>query len=134
VRPMDKFIFSFHPFAIDLGSLRWEKEWGYVEAVWFRRKNGVTSAQVGELRNMTRRVTDDPKVFLHEFTDGAYGGMCYGRWTGEKYWGSSQPEVMEQHLRILRPMLNGFHADRHNPWVPDNYDTWWTFRPRKGES
>jgi hypothetical protein len=134
VRYTDSFTFSHHPFAVDYSTLRWKGEWGYIAAVWFRRKRGVTSANIGELRNLTRRITDDPVVFLSDFTDGRYGGYCYGRWDGEQYWGSGRPEVMDGHIRILKPMLERFHENRTDPWVPDNYTKWWTFRESRRKS
>jgi hypothetical protein len=34
-------------------------------------------------------------------------------------------------MAILRPMLASFHADSADPWVPDRFGQWWTFRPVK---
>ena len=47
----DKFVMSHRGYAVDLSSLHQRfyehDEWYMVDAVWFRRKNGVTAACVG---------------------------------------------------------------------------------------
>lgn len=132
----DKFVMSHRPYAVNLDSLRVHteepdpaKNWHNrvhkvaVDAVWFRRRSGVTVACVGTLWDIQR----DPKPgdvheALRRHDDGRYGGDCAGRWDGEKYWGAQQPYTAAEHLELLRPMLANY------PAVPPGFDGWWTFR------
>lgn len=50
-----------------------------------------------------------------------YGGSCEGRWDGQRYWGAQEPDVMAQHLDLLRPMIVNY------PEIPAGYDGWWRF-------
>jgi hypothetical protein len=131
----DRFAISHRPYAIDLTSLRgsrtntpngWNPYYfdGRIDAVWFRRKNGVTAACIGTLWDLQHPEPADAVQFLTQHDDGRYGGDCEGRWDGERYWGAQEPEVMEQHLAVLRPMLDAY------PALPEGYDGWWTFRSR----
>lgn len=135
-----RFLISRKPYAVDFASLRTsesgrdpDKAWAWytVNALWFRRKTTgwgtgkrtVTVACIGTLRT----TIDDPapadaREFLERYTDGRYGGDCQGRWDGTGYWGAEIPDVQEQHLAILRPMLANY------PALPAGYDGWWTFQ------
>lgn len=53
--------------------------------------------------------------------DGRYGGTCEGRWDGQNYWGAQKPDVIAEHLALLRPMLANY------PAAPSSYDCWWRF-------
>ena len=134
----DQFVLSHRPYAVDLATVRGEQtkhpdtgSWfftGTARAVWYRRQGGVTRACVGVLSlwspRLLRPVADltDPVAVLSANLDGRFGGQCQGRWDGERYWGAQEPEVIERHLGLLRPMLANF------PTVPRLYDGWWTFR------
>ncbi|GHF07936.1 hypothetical protein GCM10014715_74800 [Streptomyces spiralis] len=125
----DKFRIARRPYAVDLGSLRvgGSSEHGWhraqVTAVWFRgRPRGLIVACIGALRTSQRPAPETVVEFLERYDDGRYGGDCDGRWDGENYWGAQKPEVIEQHLAILRPML------AHYPALPTGDDGWWTFR------
>lgn len=137
----EKFLISRKPFAVDLGSLSSESQTvhnagteyerhiyrGRIEAVWFRRKHGTTYACLGSLKlwghNLPRRIEDieDPVKVLSADLDSGSGGDCHGRWDGDRYWGAQEPDVIERHLELLRPMLANY------PAVPDGYDGWWRF-------
>jgi hypothetical protein len=133
----DRFLISDKPFAIDLATVtadqqhnghRWTLH-GRADALWFRRQDGITRACIGTLGLWSQHLTGsvdlaDPHAILRADLDGRYGGDCHGRWDGERYWGAQEPEVMEQHLSVLRPMLANY------PELPDGYDGWWTFRGR----
>lgn len=130
----DRFLISRKPYAVDLVSLRGARTDtprgrhpyyfdGRISAVWFRRKQGVTVACIGALWDLQHPEPTDGVEFLRQHDDGRYGGDCEGRWDGERYWGAQEPEVMAQHLAILRPMLANY------PAIPPGYDGWWTFRP-----
>ena len=127
---------SHKPFAVDLGSFRDGELYSHgnrfsvharIDAVWYRRKDGETRACVGALglwsQNLKQEVDPaDPIAVLTADLDSRYGGDCHARWDGTGYWGAEEPEVVREHLALLRPMLEDF------PVVPDGYDGWWTFR------
>jgi hypothetical protein len=130
----DHFLISRKPFAIDLATVTGSQQprgdltafSGSANALWLRRKDGVTRACIGSLGLWSHYLPapldlDDPHAVLSAALDGRYGGTCEGRWDGERYWGAQKPEVMEQHLAILKPML------AYYPALPDSYDRWWRF-------
>jgi len=120
-------------YAVDLGSLVLEPSTSglthaTLRAVWFRRKDRVTAACVGTLWDYLRPIPADPSEFLTDVadflarsTDGRYGGRCEGRWDGTRYWGAQEPEIIEAHLRLLRPMLETY------PEVPAGFDGWYVY-------
>jgi hypothetical protein len=127
MRREDRFVMSHRPYAVDLGSLHA----GHVgtqsptkaTAVWFRRpRRGVTMACVGLLWDYQDPLPATVSEFLERHDDGRYGGETLGRWDGERYWGAQRPELIEEHLALLRPTLENF------PAVPAGFDGWWTFR------
>jgi hypothetical protein len=130
----DRFLISRKAFAIDLATVTGDQHprgdrfafSGHADAVWYRRKDGITRACIGTLglwdHYLPRLLNlDDPHDILTADLDGRYGGDCHGRWDGERYWGAQEPEVMEQHLAVLRPML------ANCPTIPAGYDGWWRF-------
>lgn len=133
----DKFLISRKPFGIDLSTVTLEATerdgiyWlkGHCRAVWYRRKGGVTRACIGGLSLWAqwRREAPDlssPQAMLGNDLDSRYGGDTAGRWDGTGYWGSEIPDVQEEHLAVLRPMLDSY------PSLPEGYDGWWTFQTR----
>jgi hypothetical protein len=135
----DRFRISKRPYAVDLSSFnaKWhENTWTgeppknarkgtwhcTIQAVWFRRRSGLTVACVGYLWDIKLAEPADALVFLEAHDDGRYGGTTLGRWDGSGYWGSEVTlEEQSQHLEVLRPMLAGY------PAIPPGYDGWWTF-------
>lgn len=130
----DKFRISDKPFAINIATITAEQgsqgeRWyisGRADALWFRRKDGTTRACIGSLGLWRHHMVDqidatDPMAILTAHLDSRYGGDCFGRWDGERYWGAQEPAVMEEHLAILRPMLDNY------PALPPGYDGWWRF-------
>lgn len=137
MRREDRFVMSHKPYAVDLSSLREERGFYRVDAVWFRRRrrggygpNGavVTVACVGNLHTGQRPAPSTAREFLERYDDGRYGGDCQGRWDGTGYWGSQRPETMTEHLDLLRPALDGYLRDPEAPQAPEGYDGWWAFR------
>ncbi|MFD9276860.1 hypothetical protein ACFWD7_06155 [Streptomyces mirabilis] len=131
----DRFLISRKPFAIDLATLTGDQHprgdryafSGTANALWFRRQSGVTRACLGSLKLWSHYLPkpvdlDDPHAVLSADLDGRYGGDCEGRWDGERYWGAQEPDVIEEHLALLRPML------AHFPALPPGHDGWWTFQ------
>lgn len=118
----ERFVMSRKQYAVDLGSLDTsDPTRPTMRAVWYRRRRGVTVACIGDLWDVQDSVPGSAAEFLDRHDDGRYGGTCEGRWDGENYWGAQQPETIEEHLALLRPMLDNF------PTVPDGYDGWWRF-------
>lgn len=127
----DKFVLSHRPYAVDLSSFRIDEiRTGYrgeyacasVNAVWFRRKNGVNQAVVGELWDAQDVIPKDAVQFLEQHEDGRYGGRPFARWDGTSFWCAGQdPEENAWYLELLKPMLADF------PAVPVGYDGWWRF-------
>ncbi|MFF9786354.1 hypothetical protein [Streptomyces nigrescens] len=136
-----QFLISRRPFAIDLSTVTAKQVKhgvsdpyynlsGQANALWIRRQGGLTRACLGTLALFRHYLPqpvnlDDPHAILTADLDGRYGGDCHGRWDGTRYWGAQEPALMEQHLAILRPMLE----NHQNP--PPGYDGWWTFQDRK---
>lgn len=124
-----RFLISRRLYAIDPTSLQvgdatsTGHHWAMVDSVWFRRRRGVTVACTGRLRDLQDTPPLDACEFLARYTDGRYGGDCTGRWDGTTYWGHVPLAVQEQHLAVLRPML-----DRY-PAAPAGFDGWWAFEP-----
>lgn len=129
----DRFLISRKPFAVDLGSLRGAREdtpqgrnpyyfGGRMDAVWFRRRRGVTVACIGTLWDLQYPEPADALEFLRQHDDGRYGGDCDGRWDGSGYWGGGTLAEQERHLAILQPMLTNY------PAIPPGFDGWWTFQ------
>ncbi|MFE2019859.1 hypothetical protein ACFW9O_17670 [Streptomyces sp. NPDC059499] len=131
----DRFLISRKPFAINLSTVTGEQHprgdkhafSGTATAVWYRRKQGVTRACIGELGLWSHYLPEpldlgDPQAILSADLDGRYGGDCHGRWDGERYWGAQKPETMEIHLAVLRPML------LDHPVIPTGFDGWWTYQ------
>lgn len=127
----DRFLISRKPYAVDLASLRVQERprqdgssfyTGRINAVWFRRRNGVTVACIGSLWDHQDDKPTDGAAFLAAHDDGRYGGDCDGRWDGTSYWGNVTLAEQERHLAVLRPMLANF------PEAPAGYSAWWTFR------
>lgn len=130
----DRFLISHKAFAIDLTTITGDQHprgdlyafSGQANAVWYRRKDGVTRACIGTLGLWSHYLPrllnlDDPHDILTADLDGRYGGDCEGRWDGERYWGAQEPDMMEQHLDLLRPMLANY------PTIPAGHDGWWRF-------
>lgn len=130
----DRFRISHRPYALDLTTLTGDhhQRWdglvyrGVVRALWYRRTGGVTRACIGPLQLWADHLTEpldttDPRAILSADLDGRYGGDCQGRWDGERYWGAQKPNVIAEHLAVLRPMLDRF------PVIPAGYDGWWRF-------
>jgi len=135
VHRTDRFLISQKPYAVDLATLRTAEHTredgshfyaGRIDALWFRRRKGVTVACIGTLWDFQDDLPATGPDFLTAHTDGAYGGDCIGRWDGSSYWGNVTLDTQEQHLAILRPMLDAY------PALPDGYDGWWTFQEPKG--
>ena len=131
-----RFVMSHRQYAVDLANLTISSRTGYqgreffygaVRAVWFRRRKGVTVACIGILWDSQDTRPADGRAFLLGHEDGRYGGDCLGRWDGSGYWGSENPDVMAEHLELLRPMLASYEQDPKNPALPDGFDRWWRF-------
>jgi hypothetical protein len=130
----DRFLISRKSFPIDLSTVRGEQQprgdlfafSGSANAVWYRRKDGITRACLGTVGLWSHYLPapldlNDPHSILSADLDGRYGGDYHARWDGENYWGSQKPFEQNLHLTVLEPMLVNF------PAAPDGYDGWWRF-------
>ena len=113
-------------YAVDLSSLVLEPSPTggtrvTIRAVWFRRKGGVTAACIGFLWDYMRPAPTDVADFLARTRDGRFGGTCEGRWDGTRYWGAQEPEAIETHLQLLRPMLASY------PEIPEGFVGWYVY-------
>lgn len=134
MRRETRFVMSHRSYAVNLSSLREERGFFYVDAVWFRRRprgrnrDMITVACIGNLHTIQRPAPATALEFVERYDDGRWGGHCEGRWDGAGYWGSEDPDVTAKHLAVLRPMLNGYTADPKNPALPAPFEGWWTFQ------
>ena len=129
----DKFVMSHRQYAVDLSSLRVERDpngtvWTgsrprvAINAMWFRRKHGITTAHVGVLWDYQRPAPVDAAEFLERHDDGRYGGDYLARWDGKWFWAAGQdPEENARYLKLLKPVLAEF------PKIPAGHDGWWRF-------
>jgi hypothetical protein len=130
VKRLEKFLISQRPYAVNLSSLHTrDRYFYYVDAVWFRRRSGVTVACIGTLHDIQGTTPSHPErrgptsavEFLERAKDGRHGGACSGRWDGEGYWGNETLETQNEHLTILQPMLANY------PEIPAGFDGWWRY-------
>lgn len=122
----DRFVLSRRQYAVLPETYRVREKDGYMraDAVWFRRRRGVTVACRGYLWDYNHGgAAATCREFLENFRDGAYGGQCEARWDGRAYWHweSPRPEQIEQDLALLLPMLESY------PAIPPGYEGWWRF-------
>jgi hypothetical protein len=135
MRRENRFLISRKQFAIDLSTITGTQnprgaQWsfsGSANAVWYRRKDGVTRACLGTMMLFSHHLLEpvdvtNPHAILSADLDGRYGGDCHARWDGEHYWGSQKPAEQALHLTVLEPMLANY------PVIPDGHDGWWTFQ------
>lgn len=138
MRREDRFVMSHRPYAVDLSSLREERGFFYVDAVWFRRRprgrnrDMITVACIGNFHTIQRPAPTSALEFLERYEDGRWGGHCEGRWDGHGYWGAENPDVAARHQDLLRPMLDDYAHDPRNPVIPAGFDGWWTFHSTTG--
>lgn len=126
---VEKFLVSKALYAIKPDSLRQRQPdatgysgWWMVDAVWFKRKHGITSANIGTLVDLRDTPPVDLAQFLADHRRDPCGGRCDGRWDGVGYWGDQVSlDVQRKHLEILRPMLASY------PGTPRGYEGWWKF-------
>ncbi|MFI2761383.1 hypothetical protein ACH5A3_21315 [Streptomyces echinatus] len=126
----DRFLISRKLYAVDLTSLTGTLDTtsltpvykGSINAVWFSRHKGRTTACIGTLADFQDAEPADAEEFLTCLTDGRRGGYCHGRWNGTSYWSDPwQPGQRDAHLAILQPML------ATPTEFPAGYDGWWRF-------
>jgi hypothetical protein len=142
MQKLEKFQISKAPYAVQLASFSVDEQYSTytnpdgssrrgdtphyrieIPAIWFRRKDGVLSAQIGTLWDYLRERPADATSWLESAWDGRYGGNCSARWDGECLWAPDTTwERMVEDQAFLDAMLKGF------PEAPAGYDGWWTFK------
>lgn len=119
----DRFTVSGKLYAVDLASFTLnERRRGSMDAVWYRRKNGVTYANTGRLWGYGDATTAEG--FLDEIGTRVYGPMTHARYGPDGLWtpGAVSPAEMDGYVCLLSPMLTDI------PSVPAGFDGWWKFR------
>ncbi len=121
-RPM----YAFNPDTWRKSSVGYE-----VDAVWFKRKDGILSAVCGTYHpmvmggNFGKNPTDGRyESWIAAADDNRYGGSWAAKWNGTGllvYSTPVAPEVMQEYIDFLDPMLKNY------PDVPAGFDGWWTF-------
>jgi hypothetical protein len=136
----DRFVMSHRPYAVDLSS--WKRgelnprhtgegdpylhQHQTIDAIWFRRKKGVTVAHLGMLWDFSE--ADNAADFLRLHNDGRYGGNWIAAWDGERCWTQNPaPKTdLDRYAETLDAALTGLLNDKA---TPEGYDDgWWTFR------
>ncbi len=124
----EKFLISKALYAIKPDSLRLADPhpdgygWWSLDAVWFKRKHGVTSACMGYLTDLRRLPPADLAEFLADHKTDPWGGRCRAKWNGESLWSEQLTRAEEEVcLQLLRPMLDNY------PGTPGGYEGWWKF-------
>jgi hypothetical protein len=118
----DAFLISKKPYAVKTMSLDISLHGSVtMQAVWFRRRAGVTVACAGILWDHMPSVRDTAD-FLDRIGTARYGANCVARWDGERLWTDPSLPYVNPYPDLLRPMLENF------PAVPAGYDGWWVFR------
>lgn len=117
-------------YAFNPATFRKSPSSGYVvDAVWFKRKDGVLSAVRGTYHPFVQPFSAEPagcdyEAWILAANDNRYGGAWAAKWNGEGllcYETPTPPDVMREHADFLDAMLRNF------PAVPASFDGWWTF-------
>lgn len=107
-----------------------EASTGYqVDAVWFKRKDGILSAVCGTYEPFVQPFLNAPTDGTYESwiaaaNDNRYGGSWAAKWNGVGllvYSAPVTPAAADEYVAFLDPILKSF------PDVPAGYDGWWTF-------
>lgn len=129
IRQRDKFSAAEFFYAIDFSTIQIQPGYenhgtGTVDAIWFKKKNGVIAACYGTLRasGTAARPLHNEADFMFHY-DGRYGGNTMYKWDGTEMWGSNNNflELVEAH-KFLDPIRNGF------PNIPDGYTGWYSIK------
>lgn len=118
----EKFLVSRPLYAVTLDTYRLSESGGsYIDAVWFRRRKGVTVACAGEVWNYIRPRPQTAAEFLAAHDDNRYGGDCKARWDGTNLWSVLDEADRARYKALLVPMLAAY------PEIPAGWDGWWGF-------
>lgn len=100
-----------------------------VDAVWFKRKDGILSAVRGTYHPFVYPFANEPTdgtydSWIAAANDSRYGGKWAAKWNGTGllvYKTPVTPEQTQAHIDFLAPMLDNY------PNPPAGYDGWFTF-------
>lgn len=130
IRQRDRFSLSEYFYTINLDSFNLVQREGFgstslghgiVDAIWFKKKEGVLSVCKGRLWHMDSRM-QTVEDFMETF-DGRYGGSTHFKWNGTEMWSSDNNflRMVEAH-RELDPILSDF------PNIPAGYTGWYSIK------
>lgn len=131
----NRFVMSHRPYVVDLSSWRRgemkthdngrRSAHQHIDAIRFRRKQGLTVAHYGALRDFSDADNAADMLRLHD--DGRHGGNWIAAWDGERCWTESPAAKtdLDRYAEILDAALVRLLNDKA---VPDGYDGWYTFR------
>lgn len=136
IQNREKFNFSAFFYAVDFTSLSTKNVSSRplqplhrvsYPAVWFKRKNGVTTAVKGYLWDYVENVDmNDHAAVEEEFKtnfDGRYGGHAQFRWDGANMWAPEQDfTTVAATQQELDQYLTAF------PAIPTNYTGWYSIK------
>ena len=102
-----------------------------VDAVWFKRKNGILAATQGVYHPMVLRRDAQPAddtyaTWIAAADDNRYGGKWIAQWDGtglRVYATPVSPETADGYIRFLSSVLEG------HPAPPAGYDGWYEIPP-----
>lgn len=93
-----------------------------IEAIWFRRKNGVEVASKGFLWDHAVGKEWTVEDFINEADTGRYGGSPIGSWDGEDVIGVTNYQAILELVKELDPILNAY------PAIPQGYQGWYLMK------
>lgn len=136
----EKYFASHRPYLLDPKSFRvdsskvmygdgWHGTWfhrGIVDALWFRKKQGVLVATLGTISDPTDSGLVSFEDFVDGFKYGRYGGNVAATWDGESLWTPiAHPDfVRGRMINVLKPALKSF------PEIPAGWDGWYDIREK----
>jgi hypothetical protein len=93
-----------------------------IDAVWYRRKEGVTYASIGRLWDFSG--VESWRSFVDGIRTRIYGPSSLARFGPDGLWTPQAVTAVEaaRLTLLLSPMLTDV------PTIPDGYDGWWRFR------
>ena len=90
-----------------------------VDAMWFRRKQGIEVISKGKLGDLAVGKEWDIDDFIANVSTARYGGTPFGSWDGYDVIGVTNYEAIVALVKELDPILDAY------PDVPVGYEGWY---------